>query len=156
MKYITYALITAIGIITISLVVTIDYFNGVNKDLTSRIEALETQIEETRIYNIRSNHFQAKTNIAFAVKINRLERCNIDNIDLNQLYNIDASNVNGFIMVNGDILNPFNDANNAEEAAELFTKGRIDYTNNFAIDGIVNKNKALIEVYKPVVENNIN
>lgn len=40
MKYITYALITAIGIITISLIVTIDYFNGVNKDLTSRIEAL--------------------------------------------------------------------------------------------------------------------
>lgn len=44
MKYITYALITDIGIITISLIVTIDYFNGVNKDLTSRIEALETQI----------------------------------------------------------------------------------------------------------------
>lgn len=156
MKHITYALITAIGIITISLIVTIDYFNGVNKDLTSRIEALENQIEESRVYNIRSNHFQAKTNIAFAVKINRLERCNIDNIDLNQLYNIDAGNVNGFIMVNGDILNPFNDANNAEKTSELFTKGRIDYTNNFVIDGIVNKNKALIEVYKPVVENNIN
>lgn len=156
MRHQIYALTTALIITIIGLIVTIDYFNGVNKGLTSRIETLETQIEESRVYNIRSNHFQAKTNIAFAVKINRLERCNIDNIDLNQLYNIDASNVNGFIMVNGDVLNPFNDANDAEEAAELFTKGRIDYTNNFAIDGIVNKNKSLIEVYKPVVENNIN
>lgn len=48
MKYITYALITAIGIITISLIVTIDYFNGVNKGLSEQIEWLKTDIVELK------------------------------------------------------------------------------------------------------------
>lgn len=48
MKHQIYALATALIITIIGLIVTIDYFNGVNKGLSEQIEWLKTDIVELK------------------------------------------------------------------------------------------------------------
>lgn len=48
MKHQNYALVTAIIITIIGLIVTIDYFSGINKEVYKQIEVLKTDIAELK------------------------------------------------------------------------------------------------------------
>jgi hypothetical protein len=52
MKHQNYALTTALIITIIGLIVTIDYFSGINKEVYKQIEVLKTDIAELKIKSL--------------------------------------------------------------------------------------------------------
>lgn len=145
MKHKIYALTTANVLLLIALIVTIDYFNGAIKDLKAEVEShrVDIQLLGQTTNTLRIN--QAKTNIALAIKINRLSECATIKNDMFDLLNKDINDEQGVRLTTGLRVRPLMDSDSIDDFIRTQHEVKLDYLSPIAMNEIITAGLVVLE-----------